>query len=112
MPDQLTQLNQIELWCKQHARHNTSADGKQHGQKNVYIHHMATKILFISTLILPAYYPIVNTYNLSERLSNSLLKYVKRLPCKLRQKLLVILMQVNNANILNPKRMLYNAITL
>ena len=33
---------------------------------------MATKILFISTLILSAYYPIAYLY-LSERLSNSLL---------------------------------------
>ena len=38
-----------------------------------FIHHMATKILFVSTLILSAYYPIAYLY-LSERLSNSLLK--------------------------------------
>ena len=36
------------------------------------IHHMATKILFISTLILSAYYPTAYLY-LSERLNNTLL---------------------------------------
>ena len=38
-----------------------------------FIHHMATKILFISNLASPTYYPITYSYP-SERLSNSLLK--------------------------------------
>ena len=66
------------------------------------IHHMATKTLFSSTLMLSAYYPITYSY-LSERLSNSLLN---------KNQILLILMQVNNANILNPMGMLYNAVTL
>ena len=47
-------------------RHNTPANGNQCGKKNVYIHHMATKILFVSSLNLSASYPIAYLY-LSER---------------------------------------------
>ena len=67
-----------------------------------FIYHMATKILFISTLASHTYYPITYSY-LSERLSNSLLN---------KNQILLIFMQVCNANILNPMGMLYNAVTL
>ena len=42
----------------------------------MYIRHMATKILFISTLILSTYYPIEYLYQ-SEGLNNSLLNNSK-----------------------------------
>ena len=50
---------------------------------------------------------------LCERLSNSLLKQVKKSPYNLiKFTQLVLLMQVNNANILQPKGMLYKAVML
>ena len=30
-PIEMTHLNQIKLWCKQHVNHNTPANGKQQG---------------------------------------------------------------------------------
>ena len=64
------------------------------------IHHMATKILFNSTLTSSAYHTITYSY-LSERLSNSLLKIPN-----------IVLMQIYNANSLNLRGMLYNTIML
>ena len=56
-----------------------------------FIHHMATKILFISTLTLSVYCPITHLY-LSERLSNSLLN----------KKSNIAYTDVYNANIFKP----------
>ena len=107
------QLSQIKLLHKPYARHNTPANGKSTQLKEcVYPshgHQNSIQQSFNHTHPLPH----CKYLYLSERFSNSLLKQVKRSPYNLiKFTILVILMQVNNANILNPKGMLYNAIIL
>ena len=94
-------------------RHNTPANGKstqlEECVHSSYGHQNSIQQHFNHTHLLPHckyLYP-------SETLSHSLLKQVKRSPYNLiKFTLLVLLMQVNNANILNPKGMLYTAVTL
>ena len=110
-PVEKTQLNQIKLWCKQYARHNTQANGKQHQKKNAhpsYGHQNSIHQHFNFTHLLPH----CKYLYLSERLGNSLPNKSKITYNLINFTLLVLLMQVNNANILNSKGMLYNAITL
>ena len=98
-PSERTQLNRWNYGASK-MQSTTHQLMENNTNRRSFLHHMATKILFTSTLSLSTYYPTINLY-LCERLSNSLLKIPN-----------IVLMQVYNANILNPMGMLYNAITL
>ena len=107
------QISQIKLLCGQYARYNTPTDGKSTHLEEC-VHPSYGHLNFIQQHFNLAHpMPYCKYLYLCERLSNSLLKQVKMRPYYLiKFALLVLLMQVNNANILNPKGMLYNAITL